>query len=134
MQNPAFIALRNIFVMALFMIVAAFFHEGGHYYATKFYYPEEKLKVIYTKIFLIRVPTAIWHIEGTMMTRRQKIAVLLADPVVGFIPLIFLYFFSIGLFIEITLLYFVVACSVDFLSLIFYLVYPKLYRTGSKKK
>jgi hypothetical protein len=42
LQNPAFIESRSIIVFFIVFIFVAFFHEGGHYYATKYYSPKEK--------------------------------------------------------------------------------------------
>jgi len=110
------------------LTVSACFHEGGHYYATKYYRPEEVLEIVYTKVFLIIVPCGIRHVEGTLLSLNQKRVVLLAGPIVGYIPIIALYFYSMRLFVEITILYFVVACSVDFFSIIFFSLFPKQYR------
>jgi hypothetical protein len=94
-ETVGFRKLKAIAICLLFAIASFYFHEGGHYGMRKLLFPKEKISVIYSRQLIVPYPVAV-AVPATLPSRGRgrKVAVMLAGPLMGLIPIGALYFFD----------------------------------------
>jgi hypothetical protein len=127
-QTRAFEELKALLTALLVLMAAAYFHEGGHHYLRRYFLPDDKAEFRYVKILFVPIPTVNVHIGGAVLERKKQILVLLAGPLAGLLPILPVYFYDRGIFLETVFLYAALACLMDFLGILVLVIFPKSLR------
>jgi hypothetical protein len=124
-QTSAFEELKDLLTVLFVLMVAAYFHEGGHHYLRRYFLPDDKAEFRYVKILFVPIPTVNVHIGGAVLERNKQILVLLAGPLAGLLPILPVYFYARGIFFEAIFFYAAFCCIMDFLSVLVLVIFPK---------
>lgn len=109
----------DIFVLA----ISSYTHEYGHYFMLKYYLPDLKKNMSYTKILFIPVPNMVTITDWKKMNAAQHIIARMTGIIGGLIPLLLLYFYSKTEFYIICFLYLGLNCIMDFYGIYELLIY-----------